>query len=320
MNHPLPVFFWGHSRRFNSYSEYIRNIFGGRIQKLSIDAGFTCPNRDGTLGYGGCIFCNNEAFNPSYCSAQKPVRQQLEEGIAFHKVRYRRAQGYLAYFQAFSNTHAPLGRLKTLYSEALSFPGVRGLVIGTRPDCLDEPILDYLAELAQQYFISVEIGIESCYDSTLAWMRRGHGFEQAVRALEQCKIRSLTTGAHFILGLPGETEEMMLESATIVSKLPLTFIKLHQLQVLENTDLADMYRSDPHDFRLFGLNEYIGFVIRYIERLNPAFVIERFTAETPPRYLITPNWGLLRTDQILAMIEQRLSELDTWQGKYFKMY
>jgi uncharacterized protein len=308
---------WGHSRRFNAYSEHIRKVFGARVQKLSLDAGFSCPNRDGTVSTGGCTFCDSDAFNPSYCVPEKPITQQLNEGIDFHKTRYRRSSRYLAYFQAYSNTHAPLPRLQQLYEEALSVPGVIGLVIGTRPDSVDKEKLDYLAGLSDEYYILVEYGIESCNNETLRTINRGHSFEQAVWALEETHNRGIKTGAHFIIGLPGESRKEILDQAGIIAGLPIDNIKFHQLQILKNTKMEGLYRRDPKSFHLFGLDEYIDFMISYIEHLPAQMVIERFTAEVPPRYRIAPDWGNQRTDQILAMFENRLEEKDTWQGRRY---
>jgi uncharacterized protein len=308
---------WGHSRRYNSYAEYFRMQFGRRVQKISIDAGFTCPNRDGTVAYGGCTYCDNDAFNPSYCSPSKNITQQLEEGAEFHRVRYRRAKNYLAYFQAYSNTHAPLAKLRQLYDEALSFPGVVGLVIGTRPDCIDNEKLDYFAHLSETNYVILEYGIESCYDKTLLRINRGHTFAQAEEAIRLTASYGIKTGAHLIFGLPGESESDMLAGAAIISQLPLNNIKLHQLQIVKNTAIAAEFASNPSTFHHFSLADYIDFVIHFVERLNPAFVIERFSGEVPPRYLAAPAWGLIRTDQVNVMIENELNKRNTWQGKFF---
>ncbi len=313
-NHSFP---WGHQRRFNSYSEHIRKIFGARVQKLSVDAGFSCPNRDGTIAAGGCTFCDNNAFNPSYCVPQKSIRQQLEEGMEFHKKRYRRSSKYLAYFQAYSNTHAPLNVLKNLYEEALATENVIGLVIGTRPDCVDAEKLDYIAALSRKHYLVLEFGIESCNNKTLQAINRGHTFEQAVEVLLQCKAREIKTGAHFIIGLPGESRAEIMAQSSIIARLPISSIKFHQLQIVKNTAMEKDFQQHPEKYELFALDEYIDFITSYIELLPPALVIERFTAEVPPRYRIAPDWGLLRTDQILQMIEAKLDEKDTWQGKRF---
>ncbi len=308
---------WGDSRRFNSYAGYFKRTFGQRVQKLTIDAGFTCPNRDGRIGTGGCTYCDNNAFNPSYCQAVKPIKQQLEEGVEFHSKRYRRATSFLAYFQAYSNTYAPLPSLKKLYEEALSFDGVIGLVIGTRPDCINEPLLDYLAKLAERYYIIVEYGVESCYNRTLEHINRGHTFEKAVWAIEETHRRGIKTGAHFIFGLPNETLDDMMNEASIISTLPLDTVKFHQLQIIKNTVMEKEYAEHPEAFVKFTIDSYIDFFIDFVERLSPNIVIERFAGEVPPRFLAVPGWGLVRNDQLLAMFEKRLAERNTWQGRMF---
>jgi uncharacterized protein len=308
---------WGHMRRFNSYAEYMKKIFGTRVQKLSIDAGFSCPNRDGSKGRGGCTYCDNDAFNPSYCDPQKTVSQQISEGIEFHQNRYRRAGSYLAYFQAYSNTYAALSELKKIYEPALNFPNVAGLVIGTRPDCIDEDKVKYFAGLSESVYIQIEYGIESCYDKSLQRINRGHTFSDTVKALELTAKYKLRTGAHLIFGLPGETRQEMLAEAKILSGLPLHSLKFHQLQIMRKTKMEKEYLEKPGDFYNFSLEEYIEFIIDFIERLNPGIVIERFSGEAPPRFLAGPNWGLLRNDQILNLIEKEMELRDTWQGKHF---
>lgn len=302
-------------RRFNSYASYFYNLFGSRIQKISVDAGFTCPNRDGTLGTGGCTFCCNKAFNPSYCSPEKSIRQQIEEGIQFYQHRNKRETKYLAYFQAFSNTYRPLEELKQLYAQALEVPEIKGIVIGTRPDCVDEPLLHYLNEIQQTHYVMLEYGVESVYDETLKRVNRGHDFATSQRAIRMTAEHGIPCGAHLIFGLPGETKTMLLEAADIISSLPLTTVKFHQLQVFKDTPMALEFQQHPEQFHLFDLEEYIDFVIDFIERLNPDFVIERFAGEVPPRYLVTAPWMKLRYDQVLRLIEKRMEERDTFQGK-----
>lgn len=315
--HIKPVFQWGHNRRFNAYSNYFRSLFGARVQKVSVDAGFTCPNRDGTKGTGGCTYCNNDAFNPSYCREQKSVVKQIEEGIRFHKWRYSEANAYLAYFQAYSNTYADPDELKRLYDEALSYPGVVGLIIGTRPDCIDSRKLEYLAELSKKCYLSVEYGIESCYDKTLIRINRGHTFGEAERAIKDTASLGIKTGAHFIFGLPGESRDEMLAEADIISTLPLTTVKFHQLQIIKGTKMEEEFMNDPSGFQLFSWDEYLSFFISFLEKLNPAIVVERFTGEAPPGYLTGEGWGKKRSDQIVNLIEKRLEELDTWQGRLY---
>ena len=308
---------WGHERRFNSYSSYFRKHFGTRIQKVSIDAGFTCPNRDGTRGTGGCTYCNNDAFNPSYCLPEKSISMQIEEGIAFHKRRYRKSDSYLAYFQAYSNTYASVSVLRKRYEEALEFPGVAGLIIGTRPDCIDGEKLTLLKELSETCYLAVEFGIESCYNKTLRRINRGHTFEEAEKAVRDTSSLGINTGAHFIFGLPGESRDEMLEEAKIISRLPLKTVKFHQLQIIKGTEMEKEYLANPSDFQLFSFEDYLDFFIRFLERLNPDIVVERFTGEAPPRFLSGSLWGRKRTDQIVALIEKRLEELDTWQGRLY---
>ncbi len=309
---------FGTKHRFNSYSGYFKKTFGERVQKITVDAGFTCPNRDGTLARGGCTYCNNDAFNPSYCNPQKTVAQQVAEGIEFHKVRYRRASKYLVYFQPYSNTYTSLQKMKELYEQALAQEGVVGLVIGTRPDCVDDEKLDYLQQLSGKHYIIVEYGVESIYDQTLERINRKHTFEQSVKAIEETAKRGLHVGAHFIFGLPGESREMMMDSVKQVSQLPLTTIKFHQLQIVTGTAMVSDYKNHPEDYPLFTLEEYIDFIIRYTERLNPDFIIERFAGEVPPRFLAGPGWGRIRNDQINVKIEKEMEKRDTWQGKYFR--
>ena len=312
------AFPWGDNRPFNSYSGYFRKKFGSRMQKLAVNAGFTCPNRDGTVSTGGCTFCNNEAFTPSYCIPSKSVIQQIDEGIEFHRNRYRSAEGYLVYFQSFSNTYAPLERLKKIYGEAMAHPEVQGIVVGTRPDCVDDVTLDYFSGLARERYVAIEYGIESCYDKTLLSINRGHNFECARRAVEATASRGINVGAHFILGLPGETDEMLIAQTDIINSLPLSTVKFHQLQVFKGTAMASEWENNPEHFRFWELNEYIDLFIEILRRLRPGIVVERFAGEAPPRYHYGPNWGLIRNEQLLAMLEKRLMERGVYQGELFR--
>ena len=309
------IYPWGDTRRFNSYARHFKEIFGGRVQKVAVNVGFTCPNRDGTVGVGGCTFCNNEAFSPSYCTPDKSVRRQIEEGIEFHANRYRKAEKYLAYFQSFSNTHASLEKLQSIYNQALEIPGIVGVVIGTRPDCVDKAKLDYFARLAEDRYVMIEYGIESCHDDLLYKINRGHDFSAARRAVEMTAERGIHTGAHFILGLPGETRQMMLEQVALINELPLDTVKFHQLQIFRGTAMGEEYLTDPERFPLFELAEYIAFFTEILVRLRPDLVIERFAGEAPPRYHLGHRWGLIRNEQLLAMLEKYLEKTDSWQGK-----
>ena len=311
---------WGDERRFNSYAGYFRRLFGDRVQKLSVDAGFTCPNRDGTVGRGGCTFCINGAFTPSYCTPAKSITQQIDEGIEFHRNRYRTARHYLVYFQSYSNTYAPLERLKAVYGEALRHPNVVGIVVGTRPDCVDGETLDYLARLARDRYVAVEYGIESTRDATLRAVNRGHDFAAAEQAVRMTAERGLAVGGHFILGLPGETDAMLLGQTARINALPLTTVKFHQLQVFRGTAMAAEYDAYPDRFRFWTLDEYLDLFVEILRRLRPDLVVERFASEAPPRYHYGRNWGLVRNEQLLSMLEKRLERRNAYQGEIFTTF
>ena len=304
-------------RRYNSQSDYIKEKYGVRLQKLVVDAGFTCPNRDGSKGRGGCTFCDNNAFHPNYSTPDKSISQQLQEGIEFHRGRYSRAGGYLAYFQPYSNTYAPLEKLKALYEEALDYPEVKGIVIGTRPDCVDEAVLDYLAGLSKEHIVIVEYGIESCYDATLQHINRGHSWEDAVRAVEMTAGRGIATGAHFIFGLPGESRTMMLALADKINALKIDSVKFHQLQIIKGTKMEEEFSLHPERFETFKLEGYIDFFVDFLERLRPDLVIERFAGEVPPRFVNSTPWGLVRNAELNRMLEARLEKRETFQGRLY---
>ena len=301
--------------RYNSYIGYFKKTYGERLQKVVVDAGFTCPNRDGLVGTGGCTYCDNAAFHPGYSTAGIPIHEQIDEGIKFHRVRYRKAEKFLAYFQPYSNTYAPLERLREVYEEALSHPLVAGIVIGTRPDCVDGDKLDYLASLARDHVVVIEYGIESVYDRTLQRINRGHSFEDAVRAVEMTTARGLTQGAHFIFGLPGETVGDMLAYAPIINKMSLHSVKFHQLQIVRGTAMEREFASHPSDFVTFSLDEYLDFIADLLERLRPDLYIERFAGEVPPRFVNSTPWGLLRNTELIRLLEQRLEQRETYQGR-----
>ena len=275
---------------YNDYGQWIRQRFPFRVQKISVDAGFSCPNRDGTISHGGCIFCDNRTFNPSYCQPSKSIAQQMEEGKAFFRRKYPDMK-YLAYFQAYSNTYAPLDVLKCRYEEALAVEDVVGLVIGTRPDCISPELLDYLEELNH----------------------RGHDFECSRRAIELTHDRGILTGGHIILGLPGEDREENIRQASIVSDLKLDILKIHQLQIIRGTQLADEYMQQP--FKLFTPDEYIDTCIAYLERLRSDIIVERFVSQSPADMLIAPKWGI-KNHEFTNRLVNRMRELDTWQGAF----
>lgn len=291
---------------FKPYSYTER--YGVRLQRLTLDGGFTCPNRDGTLGTGGCTFCDNAAFHPSYTQG-KSIAEQIDAGIAFHTARGRKADGFLAYFQAFSNTYAPIDVLRERYEAALSHPAVRGLVIGTRPDCIDTEKLDYLSSIKKRgKIVEVEYGIESVYDLTLRRINRGHDFACTRRAVMETASRGLTAGGHIILGLPGETREMLLQEAEILSGLPLDYLKFHQLQILKGTPMASEYKERPGDFLRPGPQEYIDLLAGIITRLRPDIAIARIASNVPPSFTDAP-WGLLRHEELVRRLALRLEEM-----------
>ena len=314
------IFPWGDERRFNSYAAHFRRVFGHRMQKVTINAGFSCPNRDGKISTGGCTFCDNAAFTPSYCDSMKSITQQIDEGIEFHRKRYRTAQQYLAYFQSFSNTYAPLERLRECYDEALAHPDIAGIVVGTRPDCVDEQKLDYFAELSRKKYVTIEYGVESCYDETLRRINRGHDFATAERAIQMTAERGIHCGAHFILGLPGESEEMLIEQVERINSLPLTTVKFHQLQLFRGTALAREWDEHPERFRFWTIEEYLDLFVEILRRLRPDIVVERFAGEAPPRYHHTEGWGLVRNEQLLAMLDKRLELRGVHQGDIFNIF
>ena len=301
--------------RYLNYNTVLKKEFSERVQKISINAGFTCPNRDGSKGTGGCTYCSNQTFSPDYCEPTKTVSQQIEEGIDFFRYKYKK-QHYLAYFQSYTNTYATLDKLKSLYEEALSHPQVVGLVIGTRPDCVGDELLNYLAELTERYYLMIEYGIESTKNETLLLINRGHDYACCVETIRKTAERGIRVGAHLILGLPKESRADILAHADKLSKLPLTALKLHQLQIVRGTKMAEQYAENPEWFHLYEADEYIDLAIDFIERLNPNIAIERFLSQSPPEFLVAPIWGL-KNYEFAEKIRKRLQERETFQGKFF---
>ncbi len=300
--------------RYNSFGQYMKKQFGTTVYKVNIDAGFTCPNRDGSLGFGGCIYCNNDSFRPSSCKPAIPVKEQITNGIAYLGRRYG-ASKFLAYFQPYSNTYAPVEELELFYKEALAEPAVIGLAIGTRPDCIDSEKLALLESLGKKHFILVEYGLQSIYDKTLRFINRGHDYKTFLDAVSLTRSKGISVGAHLIVGFPTETREEMLNMADEISGLHLDFLKIHQLQVVKDTPLAQMYKENP--FHTFEYEEYLGFIVDFIERLSPDIVLQRLFATAPDDILIAPRWDRSR-HQITKDIQQRFIERDTFQGKKIK--
>ena len=301
--------------RYRDFSDFLNLHFDCKVQKISLHAGFTCPNRDGSIGVGGCTYCNNQTFSPDYCHTGKSITSQLEEGIAFFARKYPEMH-YLAYFQAYTNTYGELAVLKQKYEEALSHPGVVGIIVGTRPDCMLDGLLEYFADLSRHTFVLVEYGVESTCDETLRRVNRGHDFAASVDAICRTAEMGIAVGAHMILGLPGENREMILSHADKMSRLPLDTIKLHQLQLILHTRMAAEYKSNPNDFHLYDVDEYIDLAIDFAERLSPHIAIERFVSQSPAELLIAPNWGI-KNYEFTARLLKRMKERDTWQGKLF---
>lgn len=298
--------------RYNDFGTWIRAAFPFRVQKISVDAGFTCPNRDGRISTGGCVYCDNRTFNPSYCERSKSIRQQLEAGKNFFAKKYPEMK-YLAYFQAYTNTYGPVDNLKRMYEEALEVDDIIGIVIGTRPDCVDAKLLNYFEKLSQHTFLILEYGIESCNDATLKNINRGHSFACTRSAVENTAGRGIYTGGHVILGLPGEDAEESIRQATVISSLPLHILKIHQMQVIQGTKLADIYSTTP--FHVYSCDEYIRLIAKYIQYLRKDLVLERFVSQAPSQMLIAPNWGL-KNHEFTHRLLRYMEEYDIWQGQY----
>ena len=298
---------------YNDFGHWIRQQFPYRVQKLSVDAGFSCPNRDGRISTGGCVYCNNKTFNPSYCDRSKSITAQLTEGKAFFARKYPTMK-YLAYFQAFTNTYDSLDKLKEKYEEALSVEDIVGLVIGTRPDCMSDELLDYLEELNQRVFVLVEYGIESTNDATLRRINRGHDFACTKRIVEKTAERGILCGGHIIMGLPGEKREDILLQAPVISSLPLNILKIHQMQIIRDTPLAQQYLSDPTICQLYDVDEYIRLIGDYLPYLRKDLILERFVSQSPKALLIAPQWGL-KNHEFTDRLNKYLAEHHIFQGE-----
>ncbi len=313
-NYPLK---YSSQHPYNRYSDYLKAIFGKPMQKISVDAGFSCPNIDGTKSHGGCIYCNNNSFNPNYNYERENIAAQIDQGISKFTNR-KPGTGFIAYFQSHTNTHGPVNELDKIFRRAIEHPAIEGLMIATRPDCLGDEILDLLSRLNKQLFVGVEIGIESTFNETLAILNRGHTWEDTLNAVSSVKERGLHLGGHLILGLPGETKSSIDHHAAEIAKLPLDTIKLHQLQIIKNTRLAKIYEQKTYQIRLFSVEEYIDICINFTERMNPNVVVERFASESKPELLAVKMWGGVKNHQLADWISNEMKRRETWQSRLFK--
>ena len=300
---------------YTDFGTYLREQLPIKVQKISINAGFTCPNRNGDKGWGGCTYCNNQTFNPAYCKTERTVTEQLEEGKRFFARKYPDMK-YLAYFQAYTNTYGDVKTVIGKYEEALAVNDIVGIVIGTRPDCMPNELLEYLKELNRRTFLMVEYGIESVNDATLARINRGHTYAETIDAVERTAKAGIRTGGHVILGLPGEEHDELMRQAAVLSELPLTTLKLHQLQLIRGTRMAHEYEQSPKDFHLYTADEYIDLAIDYVEHLRPDMVLERFVSQSPKELLIAPDWGL-KNHEFTDKVKKRMRERATYQGRLY---
>lgn len=300
---------------YYDFAEFLSKHFQGKVQKISINAGFTCPNRDGSKGKGGCTYCNNQTFNPDYCRPVMSVSEQLEQGKQFFARKYPQMK-YLAYFQAYTNTYGELQQLKALYEEALAVDDVVGLVIGTRPDCMPDELLEYLEELSKKVFVLVEYGVETSKNATLEIINRGHTWEDAVDAVNRTKAHNILCGIHLIIGLPGETIDDILATADAVSTLPLDTVKLHQLQLIRGTRMAQQVECGELAIMQWSAEEYIDVCLAFLRRLSPEIAVERFVSQSPAELLISPKWGL-KNYEFTNLLMNRIRVTLTRQGSEY---
>lgn len=300
-------------KRYNSYHEYLRERFGTRVHKVSVDMGFTCPNRDGTVAQGGCVYCNNDSFVPPYARARYSMDFQIKHGIEYLKRRYK-AEKFIIYFQAYTSTYGEAKELERMYKDSLKYDGVIGLAVGTRSDCIDEEKIEIFERLAKDYYVTIEYGIESIYNKTLEFMNRGHDYQSVLDAIELTKGRGIHLGTHIIVGMPTETQEEMLGMADEVSSLGIDSFKIHNLHIIKNTQLERMYKEKQFD--LFSYEEYLDFIVKFLERLHPDIKVERLFTDTPQDLLVAPKWTQ-RHNEIIYGIKQELEKRNSYQGKSF---
>jgi radical SAM protein (TIGR01212 family) len=315
MNFPVSLQIRWRGKRFNSYNRVLKDIFCARVYKIGLRMDFTCPNRDGKVAVGGCIYCNNASHTPEDYRPRAGVTEQLLQGAAALKRRHR-ADRYIAYFQSYTNTYDSVTKLEGLYREALAFPGVVGLAIATRPDCVGEDVLDLVQDLSRRTYCWLELGLESMHDRTLQWVNRGHGLREFIDAVERAKRRQLRVCAHLILGFPGESRDDMLDSADLLNRLGIDGVKLHNLHVIKNTVLEKFYHAG--DFALLSRQEYVSLVADFLERLNPEMIVHRLTGETYRAITVAPDWSIDKLGVHNAIFRE-LERRDTWQGRLYRV-
>lgn len=299
------------SNRYRDLNSFFREIFGCRVQKIAINAGFTCPNRDGKLSFEGCIYCGNHGSGPIFDEHPPSITEQIIAGKKALKKKYK-AEKFIVYFQAFTNTYAPLEILKRKYDEALSIDDIVGIAIGTRPDCIDNNILDMLEEYANKYHVWIEYGLQSIHDRTLKLINRGHDSSTFFEAVELTRNRGIYICAHVILGLPGESHEDMMKTADKIAASGIDGIKIHLLHVIKGTTLEKIYNSG--NIKLLSFEEYVNIVCDFLERLPEKMIIQRVTGEAPPGLLVAPQWALDK-NKIINAIKNELEKRNSYQGR-----
>ncbi|MFC1614766.1 TIGR01212 family radical SAM protein [Gemmatimonadota bacterium] len=301
-------------KRYRSFNSYLKSLFDCRVHKVSIDAGFSCPNRDGTTGNTGCIYCSNESFSFNTRAGRATVAEQLEAGVRYMRKRFR-AEKFIAYFQAFSSTYAPVHELKALYDNIKNYPEIVGLFIGTRPDCVPNPVLELISSYSERYITWIEYGLQSSCETTLERIKRGHGVAEFTDAVNRTRALGIEVCAHVILGLPGETEKEMLATAEYLGRVGVNGVKLHVLHILQNTPLAAMYAARP--FKLLSLDEYVSLACNFLELIPPDVILLRLAAKAPDDLLVGPSWCASSTKKAQDAIEVELERRDSFQGRLF---
>jgi radical SAM protein (TIGR01212 family) len=311
-----PFFDWrGAGLNYYTYGFYLKNRFQARVQKVTLDGGFTCPNVDGTVAVGGCTFCDNRSFSPVRRTKRVPILEQLEQGIVGLRHYYAKVDKFLAYFQPATNTYAPLEKLKRTFEPVMEDPRIVGLVIGTRPDCVPNEVLDYLQELSHRTYLSLEYGMQTIHNASLDWMNRGHHHDAFVDAMTRSQGRGMELCAHVILGLPGETDEQMMETAEELARWKIDAVKIHNLYAVPGTRLADQVESG--EVTLMGRDHFVRVLVDFLERLPPHTIVERITGDAPANYFVGPAWCLDKA-AVRTAVDKEFADRKTFQGRLYK--